>query len=117
MVDIMSRMAPRSAPPLPLSPAVLAILLSLAEGEKHGYLIMKEARKPKTGSLRMGPGTLYGTLDRLLRDGFVEESERPSNRRRHYYRLTTAGEGALRVELTRLGAALSSARALGLIAE
>lgn len=108
-------MAPRSASLAPLSPAVLAILLSLAEGEKHGYRIMKDARRPKGGSLRLGPGTMYGSLDRMMRSGLVGESDLPGGKRRRYYRLTPAGQSALHAELTRLDAALIGARALGLI--
>ena len=60
-------MATGTAPAAPLSPAVFAILLSLAEGDKHGYLIMKDARAPQGGGIQMGPGTLYGSLDRMMR--------------------------------------------------
>ena len=60
---------------LPLSAAVLAILLALAEGEKHGYAIMKEAALPAGGGVTLGPGTpMYGTIDRLIRDVLVEET-------------------------------------------
>ena len=62
-------MATGTIPTTPLSPAVFAILLSLAEGEKHGYLIMKDARSPQGGGIQMGPGTLYGSIDRMMRDG------------------------------------------------
>ena|ERR1700676_1635606 len=99
----------------PLSPAVFAILLALAEGDKHGYAIMKEARTPQGGGVPMGPGTLYGTLDRLMRDGLVKESGLSDDERRRYYRLTTDGRAALASELGRLDAAVSSARALGLV--
>lgn len=99
----------------PLSPAVLAILLSLAEGEKHGYAMMKDARSPRGGGIAMGPGTLYGSIDRMIRDGLVEESDKQDDERRRYYRLTRSGRKALTVELERLDAAVSSARALGLL--
>ncbi|MGA3370152.1 MAG: PadR family transcriptional regulator [Terracidiphilus sp.] len=108
-------MAIGTAPAAPLTPAVFAILLSLSEGEKHGYLIMKDARAPEGGGLHMGPGTLYGSLDRMMRDGLVEESGASDNERRRYYRLTGLGRVALGNELERLDATVSSARSLGLI--
>jgi DNA-binding PadR family transcriptional regulator len=104
-----------TAPATPLTPAVFAILLSLAEGEKHGYLIMKDARNPKGGGINMGPGTLYGSLDRMMRDGLVEETGISDDERRRYYRLTRSGHSALAVELSRLDAAVSSAHSRGLI--
>jgi DNA-binding MarR family transcriptional regulator len=122
-------MATRIAPAAPLSPAVFAILLSLAEGEqsgasgpggwggKHGYLIMKDARSPRGGGLSLGPGTLYGSLERMMRDGLVEESGISDDERRRYYRLTSLGLRVFATELERLDAAVSSARSLGLIPE
>jgi len=103
------------APAAPLTPAVFAILLSLGDGEKHGYAIMKDARTPQGGGVRLGPGTLYGTLDRMMRDGLVEESGASDDERRRYYRLTGVGHSVLAVELTRLDAAVASARSLGLL--
>jgi DNA-binding PadR family transcriptional regulator len=108
-------MATETAPASPLSPAVFAILFSLAEGEKHGYLIMKDARSPEGGGVRLGPGTLYGSLDRMMRDGLVEETGTSDDERRRYYRLTKQGQSVLAVELQRLDAAVKSARRLGLI--
>lgn len=102
--------------PAPLTPAVLAILLVLTDGDKHGYAIMKEARTPAGGSVNMGPGTLYGTLDRLMRDGLVEESGLSDDERRRYYRLKTLGRTTLAAELERLQAAVTSTRALGVLA-
>src|ERR1700729_375301 len=98
-----------TAPTAPLTPAVFAILLSLAEGEKHGYIIMKDARTPQGGGVHLGPGTLYGSLDRMMRDGLVEESGVSDDERRRYYRLTKLGRTVLAVELQRLDAAVSSA--------
>jgi len=108
-------MATQPAPAAPLSPAVFAILFSLAEGEKHGYLIMKDARSPEGGGIRLGPGTLYGSLDRMMRDGLVEESGTSDDERRRYYRLTELGQSVLAVELNRLNATVMSARRMGLI--
>lgn len=108
-------MAIRTGPATPLSAAVLSILLSLAEGEKHGYQIMKDARTREGGSLNLGPGTLYGSLERMMRDHLVEESGLSDDERRRYYRLTAQGRFALTTELERLDAAVGSARAMGLI--
>lgn len=99
----------------PLSPAVLAILLSLAEGEKHGYAMMKDARSARGGAIAMGPGTLYGSIDRMIRDGLVEESDRQDDERRRYYRLTAKGRTVLATELERLDATVAAARSLGLL--
>lgn len=95
---------------LPLSPAVLAILLALSEGDKHGYAIMKQAALPAGGAIKLGPGTLYGTLDRLMRDALVEETGFTDNDRRRYYRLTNLGARVLAAESSRLSTALKTAR-------
>ena len=108
-------MATGTLPATPLTPAVFSILLSLAEGEKHGYLIMKDARSPQGGGIQMGPGTLYGSLERMRRDGLVEESGSSDDERRRYYRLSNLGHAALAAELNRLDAAVTSARSLGLL--
>jgi DNA-binding PadR family transcriptional regulator len=109
-------MATGTIPPPPLTPAVFAILLALAEGDKHGYAIMKEARTPRGGGVNMGPGTLYGTLDRLMRDGMIEETGLSDDKRRRYYRLKALGSTTLAAELERLNAAVTSARSMGLLA-
>ncbi len=106
-----------TSPTSPLSPAVFAILLALAEGDKHGYAIMKDARAPEGGSVPMGPGTLYGSLDRMMRDRLVEETGQTDDERRRYYRLTAVGRTVLAAELERLDAAVSAARAMGLLAQ
>jgi DNA-binding PadR family transcriptional regulator len=92
---------------LPLTPAVFHILLALADGEKHGYSIMQEVATITDGAVRMGPGTLYGTIKRLLEAGMIEESdERPDpaldDERRRYYRLTPFGERVAQAEAARL---------------
>jgi DNA-binding PadR family transcriptional regulator len=109
-------MATGTASPAPLTPSVFAVLLALAEGDKHGYAIMKEARTPAGGGVNMGPGTLYGTLDRLMRDGLVEETGLTDDERRRYYRLKALGRTTLATELERLEAAVTSARSMGLLA-
>ena len=95
---------------LPLSAAVFSILLALAGSEKHGYAIMKEAALPEGGRLTMGPGTLYGSLDRMMRGGLVEETGTTDNERRRYYRITTLGRRMLAAEVARLRTALTTAR-------
>jgi DNA-binding PadR family transcriptional regulator len=100
---------------LPLSATVLSILLILAGGEKHGYGIMKEASLAGGGGISMGPGTLYGSLDRMMRGGLVKETGVTDNERRRYYRITKFGSEVLAAELQRLNRALSAARQRGLI--
>jgi DNA-binding PadR family transcriptional regulator len=90
---------------LPLSTAVLHILLALAGQERHGYAIMTEIANQSSGRYKIGPGTLYDNLDRLLDGGLVEEhNRRPANDdpRRRYYRLTKLGKRVLSAEADRL---------------
>ena len=93
---------------IPLTPAVFFILFALADGEKHGYAIMQQTTKLSDGNFRMGPGTLYTTIQRLLDLFLIEEvwdnTERESRRR--YYRLTRQGRVLLDLEINRLGAVL-----------
>jgi DNA-binding PadR family transcriptional regulator len=100
---------------LPLTATVLSILLALAGGEKHGYAIMKEALLAGGGGISMGPGTLYGSLDRMLGIGLVEETGVTDNERRRYYRITSFGNKVLAAEVLRLNRALSTAHRRGLI--
>lgn len=76
---------------------------------------MKDARSATGGGIKMGPGTLYGSIERMTRDGLVEESGLSDDERRRYYRLTSLGHSVLAVELGRLDAAVASARSLGLL--
>lgn len=99
----------------PLTPAVLHILLALSGGERHGYDIMRLVAEATDGKVQMGPGTLYGTLKRLLQAGLIVESdERPDpaldDARRRYYRLSDIGQKALADELERLEQVLAVAR-------
>ena len=92
---------------LPLTPAVFHIMLALADGERHGYGIMQEMAARTDGKVHMGPGTLYGTIKRMLADGLLEETgERAdpalSDERRRYYRLTAFGQRVVRAEAQRL---------------
>ena len=96
----------------PLTPAVFHILLALAGGRLHGYGIAKEILKQTNGEVRMGPGTLYGTLQRLLDLTWVEPSEHggSGDPRRRYYRLTGLGRRALEAEVNRMDALVRAAR-------
>jgi DNA-binding PadR family transcriptional regulator len=100
---------------LPLTPAILNILLALADKERHGYGIMREVQWRTAGKTRMGPGTLYGSIKRMLAEGLIEESdERPDpnldDERRRYYRLTDFGRRVAGAEVERLAALVSVAR-------
>ncbi len=92
--------------PRPLPAASLHLVLALLDGENHGYALMRRVEELSAGAVRMGPGTLYGTLNRLLGDGLIVETtqrvEREENERRRYYRLTGQGETVARNELARL---------------
>ncbi len=99
---------------VPLTPAVLHVLLALAEGQRHGYAILKDVERQTDGAVRMGPGTLYGTLQRLMDQGMVEEADgpaRPVDERRRYYQLTKSGRAALKVEVARMETLVRTARA------
>lgn len=90
----------------PLTPAVLHILLALSAQERHGYGIMKQVEEDSEGTVKMGPGTLYGSIGRMIEVGFIRESDKKvdpklDDERRIYYAITGAGQKALRVELER----------------
>jgi DNA-binding PadR family transcriptional regulator len=90
----------------PLTPAVLHILLALSTGERHGYGIMKQVERESHGKVKMGPGTLYGSLGRMMDAGLIRESDRSvdpamDDERRIYYTLTALGRRALSAELDR----------------
>ncbi|MEI6197172.1 MAG: PadR family transcriptional regulator, partial [Verrucomicrobiota bacterium] len=99
---------------------VFHVLLALAGGERHGYAIMKEVAEHTGGQIKMGPGTLYGTVKRLLEAQMIEESdERPDphldDDRRRYYRLTGIGERVVRAEAQRYAGIVALARGKNLI--
>lgn len=99
---------------LPLSPAMLHILLALAPEERHGYAIMQDIAQHSQGLYRIGPGTLYDNLQKMMDQGLVEESRRAArdeDSRRRYYRLTRLGRSVLRAEVTRLEHVVSEAKA------
>jgi len=106
---------------LSLSPPEFQILLALADGEKHGYAIMQEIQVRTEGRTRLGPGTLYGAIKRMLGNGLIEEAEeRPDpqldDQRRRYYRLTDAGRRLAVAEAQRLAELVRTARDKQLLA-
>ncbi len=100
---------------LPLSPAVFHILLALADGDRHGYAVMRDIDERTDGVVRVGPGMLYGSIKWLLAEKFLEDAPRKArpgdDERRRYYRLTAAGRELLKAEAARLEAAVGLARA------
>ena len=110
-----SRSEPAAGDFLPLTPAIHHILLALVDDERHGYGIMLEVSRLTDGATKMGPGTLYGTLKRLLASGLIDEAdERPDpaldDERRRYYRITKLGAQVLRAETSRVSILVSAAR-------
>ena len=104
---------------LPLTPAVLDIVLALGDEELHGYGIMREVRRRTDGRRRLAPGTLYRSLRQMQEKGLVEESEeRPDagldDERRRYYRLTDLGRSVAVAEVERLEGLVREARSKGL---
>ena len=100
---------------LPLSPPVLHTLVSLADGDKHGYAILKEIARRTDGTVRLSAGTLYALLSRATADGLIAESdERPDialdDERRRYYRLTPLGRRVAVAEIARLESIVEMAR-------
>jgi DNA-binding PadR family transcriptional regulator len=115
----MSKPGPKTAATadrqLPLTPATFQILLALVDAERHGYAIMKEVEERTGGDVRLGPGTLYGSLKRLLENGLVDEcGERADpamgDERRRYYRITKFGLSVARAEAQRMDAVVRTAR-------
>ena len=89
-----------------MTTAAFHILLALADQDRHGYAIMREVELRSGGEVKLGPGTLYGALQRMLEDGWIEETERPGDdepsERRRYYRLAKDGRKKLKAEAARL---------------
>ena len=111
---------------LPLPPAAFHILIALGEGEKHGYAVMQEVAERTDGKVRMSPGTLYGSIRKMLDEGLIEElfhrlaSADPrragtDDARRRYYRVTKFGRAVAAAEAGRLTALLHHARLNGLV--
>jgi len=100
----------------PLPSAAFQIMLALAAGDLHGYAIMRQVEEQTGGRLRLGPGTLYGSIQALLEGNLVEEVGQPEEtgthqERRRYYRLTTAGRKQARAEAEKMADTLRVARA------
>jgi DNA-binding PadR family transcriptional regulator len=110
-------------PTPPLTPAAFHVLLALAAGNAHGYAVMRFVEQLTRGTVRLGPGTLYRTIGRLLADGLVEEAEAgevgerdaPHEARRRYYRLTAAGRRAAEAEAELIGRLAAAAAEAGLL--
>ena len=105
---------------LPLTPAMFHILLALADKDRHGYEIMREVEERSAGEVRVGPGTLYGSIKRMLNDELIEElDERPDpeldDERRRYYRLSDLGRRVAIAEAKRLEKLVKSARSKKLL--
>jgi DNA-binding PadR family transcriptional regulator len=104
---------------LPLAPAMFHILVAVADQDRHGYAIMQDVAARTDGALKLSPGTLYGSIKRMLDEGLiVEVSRRPradeDDERRRYYRITPFGKAVAQAEASRLAALLRQARAVGL---
>lgn len=95
---------------LPLTPAVFYVLFALADGDKHGYAIMQQASEASGGEFRMGPGTLYTTIQRLLELALIKEVAADASERRRYYRLTRSGKALLEAEVERMENVVRMAR-------
>jgi len=105
---------------LPLTPAVFNILMALADGEKHGFAIMLKVEANTNGQVQMGPGTLYGSINRMLKAGLLEQSDERADpelddQRRRYYRLTGLGQRTLHMEIERLASQVGIAQAKDLL--
>ena len=107
-------------PYLPLTPAMLHVLIALADRERHGYAVLKEIKRRTEGRVEVSAGTLYGIIRRLYSDGMIEESdERPDpdldDERRRYYRLTDFGRRVVAAEAERMEGVLQMVRAKNLM--
>ena len=103
---------------LPLAPAFFHILIALGDGERHGYSIMQDVELRTGGRVRMGPGTLYGSIKRMLAEGLIEElttGPAGADERRRFYRITRFGRRVAVAEAERLTSLLAQARSSGLV--
>ncbi|HRE40558.1 MAG TPA: PadR family transcriptional regulator [Ignavibacteria bacterium] len=105
-----------------LTPAVLHILLALSNGDKHGYGIMKQVESDSNGKVKMGPGTLYGSINRMIEAGLIIESDKKidsnlDDERRIYYKISGEGKKALEAELDRYREVVSVAKKINIFPE
>lgn len=105
---------------LPLPPATFHILIALAEGERHGYAIIQDIAARTDGEVKLGAGTLYRSVQRMLEQGLLQESRRrpapeEDDERRRYYLLTEFGTAVARAETRRLTQMVKLARASGFV--
>ena len=103
---------------LPLAPAFLHILIALGEGERHGYSIMQDVAERTAGRVKMSPGTLYGSIKRMLAEGLIEElttGTAGADERRRFYRISKFGRRVAAAEADRLKSLLAQARESGLV--
>lgn len=115
---MMIERAPNAESLLPLPPATFHILLALSDDDRHGYAIIQEISARTNGKLKMSAGTLYRSVQRMLDQGLISETDdRPApefdDERRRYYRLTPFGRAVARAEATRLADLVSQAKASG----
>ena len=115
----MPRVPSKASSPSPLPPAMFQILVALADHDRHGYAIMQDVAERTDGRMKLSPGTLYGSIKRMLDDGLIVElDERPDpdhdDERRRYYRLTRSGREVAQAEAGRLTTLLRQARVAGL---
>lgn len=104
---------------LPLPVAMFHILVAVADQDRHGYAIMQDVAARTNGALKLSPGTLYGSIRRMLEEGLIvelNERQRPDedDERRRYYRITAFGRSVAQAEATRLATVLRQAKAVGL---
>lgn len=111
----MSKQKQFSNPDVPLSPPIFYILLSLATSDRHGYDIMKQVEHDSQGKIKLGAGTLYGAIKRMLEEKLIIEQE-TNHARRKYYHLTEKGRGIFSSELQRLNDAVELAKQKNLFA-
>ena len=95
---------------LPLTPAMFYVLVALADGDTHGYQILKDVEQLTSGAVRLSTGTLYGIIKRLLNDGLIREFGRGEVERRRSYELTAFGRDVARAEAARLEQTLAIAK-------
>lgn len=105
---------------LPLPPATFHILIALAREDRHGYAVIQDIEQRTGGELRLSPGTLYRSIQRMLEQGLIRETrDRPApeldDERRRYYRITPLGEAVAGAEAQRMSQLVKMARAQGLV--